>query len=258
MPDKLHELIVIVKNGEGVPVVTSLEVADKFGKRHDNVLRDIDHLLEDATGERLNFEALSYVAKNKAKQRCYEMNRRGFSLLAMGLTGKEAMQWKSAFLDAFEKMERELTRRDSGPVVDFNDPHVLRTLLLDYSEKVIALESKVGVMQSDVDAIGRLRVTKGSVPLTIAAKDLKMKPLAFISWLHDIGWLHWRAHSTGRRSVAYQPILDKKWMCHGPAAIVDRSSGERERVSAVHITNEGMIILARKLKEVEKTDGNEF
>jgi Rha family phage regulatory protein len=244
MNEKLHELVVVVKNGEGVPVVSSLEVADKFGKRHDHVLRDIDNLLKDATREVPNFGVLSYVAKNKAKARCYEMNRRGFSLLAMGFTGAAAMKWKSAFLDAFEAMEKELTRRQNPSSMTRLE---ILTMAIEAEKKVLALESRVEVMQPDVDAIERLRVTPGSVSLQIAAKDLKMNPLPFINWLHNIGWLHWRAHSKGRRSVAYQPILDKGWLCHGPAAYVDRSTGERERVSAVHVTNDGMVKLAKIL-----------
>jgi phage antirepressor YoqD-like protein len=108
-------------------------------------------------------------------------------------------------------------------------------------------------MQPDVDAIGRLRATPGSVPLTTAAKDLKMKPMAFCDWLSDMGWLFWRTHPKGRRRVAYQPIIDKGWLSHGPAAIVGHSDGSRERVSAVHVTSEGMVKLA-KILEKQKAD----
>lgn len=246
MTDKLHELVVIVKNAEGVPVVTSLEVAEKFKKQHNHVLRDIDNLLEDATRERSNFGQLSYVAKNKAKHRCFEMNERGFSLLAMGFTGREAMKWKSAFLDAFEMMRQELTRRHEP--VNLSDPTTLRGLLLDYSEKVIALTSQVEAMQPDVDAINHMRATPGSLPLRHAAKELKMSPMKFCDWLEDMHWTHWH---NGERRIAYQQIIDKGWLSHGPAAIVDRSDGRRERVTAVHVTTEGMIELTRRLKANE-------
>ena len=36
------------------------------------------------------------------------MNRDGFSLLAMGFTGKKALQFKLKFIDAFNKMEEQL------------------------------------------------------------------------------------------------------------------------------------------------------
>lgn len=241
----LHELVVIVKNDKGVPVVTSLEVADKFGKRHDHVLRDIDNLLEDAPNERPNFGVLSYVAKNKAKARCFEMTENGFMLLAMGFTGKDALKWKIAFRDAFNMMRQELTRRQEP--ANMTRLEIL-TMALEAEKKVIALERKVEVMQPDVDAINMFRATPGSVSLQIAAKELKQKPVAFCDWLHSIGWLHWRANPKGRRRVAYQPVIDRGWLCHGPAALVEHGDGRRERVSAVHVTAEGMIKLAELLK----------
>ena len=39
------------------------------------------------------------------------MTRDGFAILAMGFTGAEAMKWKEAFLDAFNKMEAALIER---------------------------------------------------------------------------------------------------------------------------------------------------
>lgn len=42
------------------------------------------------------------------EQPAYLMNRDGFSLLAMGFTGKKALQFKLKFIDAFNKMEEQL------------------------------------------------------------------------------------------------------------------------------------------------------
>ena len=36
----------------------------------------------------------------KRKHKSYRLTRDGFTLLAMGFTGKEAMQWKVAYLTA--------------------------------------------------------------------------------------------------------------------------------------------------------------
>jgi len=40
----------------------------------------------------------------------YEMDRDGFSLLAMGFTGEKALKWKLDYIKAFNAMERELKR----------------------------------------------------------------------------------------------------------------------------------------------------
>ena len=53
----------------------------------------------------------------------YRLTRDGFTLLAMGFTGKEAMQWKVAYLTAFNKMEAELLARTAhphNPAIDYD------------------------------------------------------------------------------------------------------------------------------------------
>lgn len=46
-------------------------------------------------------------------RKTYFMNRDGFTLLAMGFTGKEALQFKIKYIEAFNAMEAELTKPKS-------------------------------------------------------------------------------------------------------------------------------------------------
>ena len=41
------------------------------------------------------------------------MNRDGFALLVMGFTGKEALEWKLKYIEAFNKMETMLKERNT-------------------------------------------------------------------------------------------------------------------------------------------------
>ena len=52
----------------------------------------------------------------------YLMNRDGFSLLAMGFTGKEAVQWKLKYIEAFNQMEKQLAaqHKEQRAVQDAN------------------------------------------------------------------------------------------------------------------------------------------
>ena len=54
------------------------------------------------------FVLSNYKASNGKTNPMYLMNRDGFSLLAMGFTGKEALEWKLKYIDAFNKMEAKL------------------------------------------------------------------------------------------------------------------------------------------------------
>jgi len=90
-------------------LTTSLKVAEKFEKRHDNVLRDIERLLEDLADvspkDALNFEEMSQDDMYGRKQRIFLMNRDGFTLLAMRYTGKNALKFQTDYIKAFNHME---------------------------------------------------------------------------------------------------------------------------------------------------------
>lgn len=89
---------------------TSALIADRFGKRHDNVLRAVTNLDCSDEFSRLNFEERDYVDDQGKLRISYDISRDGFSMLAMGFTGKSAMKWKEQFISAFGKMEGELLR----------------------------------------------------------------------------------------------------------------------------------------------------
>lgn len=92
----------------GKPTTTSLDVAKHFRKRHDNVLRDIKNLECPEDFALLNFEECSRTGANNRPEPHVRMTRDGFTLLCMGFTGKEAMHWKIAYINAFNKMEQVL------------------------------------------------------------------------------------------------------------------------------------------------------
>ncbi|MFO1803897.1 Rha family transcriptional regulator [Pseudomonas aeruginosa] len=92
----------------GKPTTTNLDVAKHFRKRHDNVLRDIKNLECPEDFALLNFEECSRTGANNRPEPYVRMTRDGFTLLCMGFTGKEAMHWKIAYINAFNKMEQVL------------------------------------------------------------------------------------------------------------------------------------------------------
>lgn len=98
---------------KGTPMASSLDVAKVFGKEHKNILRDIENLLQDIPEDwgLLNFELTSYVhPQNGETYPMYNLTRDAFTLLAMGFTGKKAMQFKIAYIEAFNAMEKSLMK----------------------------------------------------------------------------------------------------------------------------------------------------
>ena len=107
--------LVVIENNQAI--TTSLKVAEAFDKQHFNVVRDIRELIKQMASasqqSKLNsakmFVESSYQAEAGGRRYpMYLINRDGFSLLAMGFTGKKALQFKLKFINAFNKMEAQL------------------------------------------------------------------------------------------------------------------------------------------------------
>jgi Rha family phage regulatory protein len=97
--------LVIVNHGKAT--TTSLKVAEYFSKQHKNVIQTIENLLQDQdVSSRLNFQPSNYVDSTGRTLPMYELDRDGFTLLAMGFTGKQALQFKLSYIDAFNKAEQ--------------------------------------------------------------------------------------------------------------------------------------------------------
>ena len=99
-------LVEIMKLGkEEQAAVTSLDVAETFGKAHDKVMRDIRELGCSQEFNAANFGDISYVDSAGRTQKAYAMTRDGFTLLVMGYTGDLAMRFKEAYIKQFSAME---------------------------------------------------------------------------------------------------------------------------------------------------------
>ena len=111
---------------EGQITTTSNQIAEHFGKVHRDVVRAIENIECSKEFRLRNFAQSSFEAEmpngGKRKHKAYRLTRDGFVFLAMGFTGKDAAQWKEAYITAFNKMEQELqarTTRPANPALDY-------------------------------------------------------------------------------------------------------------------------------------------
>lgn len=238
--------IVFAKDGE--VFANSRDVAAFFGKQHRHVLDAIDALIqqEQKLGL-LNFRQTPYVEpQNGQTYRSYEMDRDGFTLLAMGFTGSKALKWKLRYIEAFNAMEAELRRiANSGPMIDLNDPGALRGLLLTYSEKALELERQVKELLPSQEALQRIAEADGSLCITDAAKALQMRPKDLFEWLRQNGWIYRRpgaAHDLGYQSKTAAGLLEHK------ITTVLRADGSEKVTEQVRVTPKGLTKLAALIK----------
>ena len=115
----MNKLVVINNNQI---VVSSKDLAEHFGKQHKHVIEIIRDILsaENSANEFFHEESYSY---NGRRLPMYLMNRHGFSLLAMGFTGKKALQWKLKYIEAFNEMEETLKQGYLEELVNQNELH---------------------------------------------------------------------------------------------------------------------------------------
>ena len=151
-------------------LVSSLEVAKNFGKEHKNVLQTIGNLVAENSATKSMIYETSY--KNRGRQYpMYYMNRDGFSLLVMGFTGKEALEWKMKYIQAFNEMEQKL-----------NNPEFLVQRTMEYLKSrcdALLLENKVQSQQ-----IAELKPKASYYDVVLNCKDL----LSISVIAKDYGW----------------------------------------------------------------------
>lgn len=131
--------LLTISNGQ--PTASSRDIAEHFGKEHKNVLQSIENLTAENSALTQMFFKTSYISGTGKAYPMYLMNRDGFTLLAMGFTGKEALEWKIKYINAFNAMEQEL--RNPKPMTANEMFSLQAQINLESERKLAALEGKV-------------------------------------------------------------------------------------------------------------------
>lgn len=85
---------------------TSKDVAAYFEKQHKHVMDAIKELVSIDPSLQPNFRPIeidTLVGYGWRKFPAYEMDRKGFTMLAFGFTGEKAVKFKSRYIDAFDE-----------------------------------------------------------------------------------------------------------------------------------------------------------
>lgn len=218
--------------GNGPATMSSMEIAELCEKRHDHVMRDIRVMLE-ALGEGLPKFGGTYADVQGKKQNCFNLPRD----LTMTLITGYSIPLRKKVIDRLDELEQKVA---SPP--DLFDPTLLRGLLLQNVEKVIALEARVGEMQQDVDALHHLTEANGSLNRTEAAKNLGVPPQILIRWMKTNGWTYRRAGS--KEDLAYQSKIIAGYLEHKVTA-GPRPDGTEWISTQVRVTAKGLTALAK-------------
>ena len=231
---------------DGVPMVSSLEIAERFGKQHKDVLRAIKNL---DCSEEFNQRNFAPVTETVIRQTgglsipAYNLTRDGFSFLVMGFTGKKAAQWKEKFILAFNAMEEKV--RNGQFVPDFSDPRNLLACFEHLSGQVKQLEGTIGEQQVRLKKLDRIEHSQGSMCITDAAKVLKVKPKQLFQFLQTREWIYRRV---GKAWIGYQTKVQTGYLEHTEHTYTKDDGTSHVNVQ-VRITPKGMVRLAELLDQ---------
>ena len=149
-------------------LTTSLKVAEVFEKEHKHVLDAVRKLFTaENSAVKQMFQESTYLNERNQSQPMFVMNRDGFTLLAMSFNGKKALDFKIAYIDAFNKMEAELKSQQTKQLsaaesllqsVQLLVAHERQLAILEHNQKnmqgaISSLYDKVYGMQFETDMV---------------------------------------------------------------------------------------------------------
>lgn len=183
----MSDIVLSMQSGE--PVASSRQIAENFEKNHNHVLRDIDSLKKDVSNFGQMFFETTAPDSYGREQRAYLMNRDGFTLLAMGFTGKAALEWKLKYIAAFNEMEKKLTEQPQ-----LTRSQLLATALiaaheeLEQKDKQIAELTPKGVFADAVSASSQ-SILVGEMAKLLSQNGIQMGQNRLFSWMRENGYL---------------------------------------------------------------------
>jgi len=163
--------LVIMKDQQAV--TSSLQVAETFNKRHRDLMKSIEKLIEKDERSFSPMFKRGIISDSYGRdQEVYFMNRDGFSFLVLGFNNtRNVMRFKLQYINAFNEMENEVqlgySTKDVG---GYQVPSNYRGALL----LAAGLQEQVDVMKPKATYYDLILQNKDLMSVTQIAKDYGM------------------------------------------------------------------------------------
>lgn len=254
----MNTQLVFINNNQ--PVTDSLTIAETFGKRHADVMRDIRNLECSDEFNQRNFAQIEYSDESNRKYPKFLITQDGFSFLVMGYTGREAARFKEMYIGEFNRMRDELNKpRFALPQTM---PEALRMLAAEMESKALMAADNERLTIETAEQKRKLQEQEAPVAiynLAISAQGtMSMQEVA-------------KSFNTGRTRL-YNVLRDESVVMKGSTLPYQRyiEAGyfkvvERPRASgdtikndpATRVTAKGFDFIARLLKKRAERNASE-
>lgn len=183
----MTDIILSTQNGE--PVASSRQIAESFGKEHKDTLESIRQILaaENSATKSMFYET---TFENRGKQYpMYLMNRDGFTLLAMGFTGKAALEWKLKYIAAFNEMEKQLAQRPQLSRAELMAQALIAAHdELEHKDRQIAELTPKGIFADAVNA-SKKSILVGELAKLLCQNSVQIGQNRLFVWMREHGYL---------------------------------------------------------------------
>ncbi|BAH43884.1 hypothetical protein BBR47_53870 [Brevibacillus brevis NBRC 100599] len=217
--------------GNGKAVTDSLLVAEKFGKGHDNVLRDIRNLDCSSEFRLLNFEESIYTNERGRVYPKVDMTRDGFTFLVMGYTGKDAGRFKEDYIKAFNLLEQTISQQTQPQLTTMEMVAYLANQAVQKEKEDARRDQELKALKSGFETI-----TDNLTAVPDAAKVV------------DLINEYSRWTRMGHNEI-YNRIYDTMKDQHG-INVLERVQRERDKINAERIKSNGRSYAESTLKKM--------
>ncbi|WP_170864065.1 phage regulatory protein/antirepressor Ant [Paracoccus sp. SM22M-07] len=233
----------VLSGNNSTITMSSREIAELCGKRHDNVMTDISKMLSDIGLHAPDFSGTYKTAKGNTYD-CFNLPK---DLTVTLITGYRAdLRYKVV------KRLEQLEGQGAPTAIDVRNPGQLALIASQLIEVNQEQAKQIEAMQETVQAHDRLCESEGSLCITDAAKTLGIRRKDMFDWLHDKGWIFKRVESDDW--VAYAPRLASGVMEHRVATYT-RPDGTEKVVTQARVTPKGLSTLAKLITPTAKLIG---
>lgn len=256
----MSDIVLSMQSGE--PVASSRQIAENFEKRHDHVMRDIDAIKKDVPNFGEMFFETTAPDSYGREQRAYLMNRDGFTLLAMGFTGKAALEWKLKYIAAFNEMEKKLTEQPQ-----LTRSQLLATALIAAHEELEKKDKRIELLTADTERMkpkeifsDAVSTSQNSILVGELAKLLKQNGIEIgekrlYAWMRENGYLIKRKgadwNKPTQRSMEMKLFTIKETViCHSDGHTSVNTTTKVTGIGQVYFVN--LFLKTKKNKKAEE------
>ena len=236
----LHDEVIMttdlmMSNSHQAIAMSSADIADLLGVRHDNVRRTIQRLVLRKVIPLPPMEEKPATGGRPGS--VYMVSKRDSYVVVAQMSP----EFTAKLVDRWHELEQGHAIHTAIPQ---NLPEALR-LAADLAEQNGALRAVVADQQPKVLALSRITNSGGTMCLTDAAKHIGVQRKVLLEWMRENRWIYRRQGCA--RWLAYEPRLSKGLLQHKVTVIGLDDEQQNRLASQVLVTPRGLAVLAQKL-----------